>query len=50
MKTRSREKNVGWRIDYFYISKSLQDKLKDAKILDKIMGSDHCPITLDVKW
>lgn len=48
MKTRSREKNVGWRIDYFYTSKSLEDKIKDAKILDHIQGSDHCPIVLEL--
>lgn len=49
MKTRSREKNVGWRIDYFYTSKILKDKIKDAKILDHIFGSDHCPISLEVE-
>jgi len=48
MKTRSREKNVGWRIDYFYTSKSLENKIKDAKILDDVFGSDHCPIVLDL--
>lgn len=50
MKTRSREKNVGWRIDYFYTSKSLEKNIVDAKILDEVMGSDHCPITLEVKF
>lgn len=49
MKTRSREKNVGWRIDYFYTSKSLEKKIVDAQILDQVMGSDHCPIVLEVK-
>ncbi len=49
MKTRSREKNVGWRIDYIYTSKSLKDKIKNATIDDGIMGSDHCPITLEVE-
>ena len=46
MKTRSRDKNVGWRIDYIYTSKSLKNKIKDATIEDQIFGSDHCPITL----
>ncbi|MBR2133602.1 MAG: exodeoxyribonuclease III [Eubacterium sp.] len=45
---KSREKNAGWRIDYFITSKSLDDKLKDAKIHTEIFGSDHCPIELDI--
>ena len=49
MKTRSREKNVGWRIDYFFASKSLSGKILDAKILDDFMGSDHCPVILSIK-
>ena len=46
----ARENNVGWRIDYFFISKSLLPKLKAAKIYDQVTGSDHCPIsiTLDI--
>lgn len=46
----ARENNVGWRIDYFFISKSLLPKLKAAEIYDQVTGSDHCPIsiTLDV--
>lgn len=43
---RSREKNSGWRIDYFLTSGSLKDKLKDAIIHTKVMGSDHCPVEL----
>ena len=46
---RAREKNAGWRIDYFLISDSLKDKLEDAKIHTEIMGSDHCPVELDLK-
>lgn len=42
----AREKNVGWRIDYFIVSKSLENKIKEANIYDKIMGSDHCPVGL----
>ena len=46
MKTRSRDKNVGWRIDYAYTSKSLQENILNATIEDQVFGSDHCPITL----
>jgi len=42
--TRARERNVGWRIDYFYINEEFRDRLKDAFILQEVMGSDHCPI------
>ncbi len=45
---KSREKNAGWRIDYFITSKRLNDKLTDAKIHTDILGSDHCPIELDI--
>lgn len=48
MKTKARERNVGWRIDYFFISKNLQDKLKSSFILSQIMGSDHCPIGIEI--
>ncbi|MBR1651295.1 MAG: exodeoxyribonuclease III [Lachnospiraceae bacterium] len=44
----AREKNAGWRIDYFVASKKLEKKLKDAKIHCDIMGSDHCPVELDM--
>lgn len=43
---RAREKNAGWRIDYFIVSDSLQPRLKDAKIYTDVMGSDHCPVGL----
>ena len=42
-----REKNIGWRIDYFLVSKSLEDKISAASIENKIFGSDHCPVTLE---
>ena len=45
----ARAKNAGWRIDYFCVSESLKDRLEDAKILTDIMGSDHCPVELDIK-
>lgn len=45
---KAREKNAGWRIDYFLTSESLKDKLVDAKIHTDIMGSDHCPVELDI--
>ena len=44
----ARAKNAGWRIDYFCVSESLKERLKDAKILTDVMGSDHCPIELDM--
>ena len=46
---KAREKNVGWRIDYFIVSESLKDKIEDANIYQDIMGSDHCPIGLEIK-
>lgn len=45
---KAREKNAGWRIDYFITSKALDSKLLDAKIHTDILGSDHCPIELDI--
>jgi exodeoxyribonuclease-3 len=47
-RTRARERNVGWRIDYFVISDRLRDKVKDAFILPEVMGSDHCPVGLEL--
>lgn len=45
----ARANNVGWRLDYFYVSPELKTEIKDADILVDIMGSDHCPIVLDLK-
>jgi exodeoxyribonuclease-3 len=45
----AREKNAGWRIDYFVISDRLRSRLEDAKIHTEILGSDHCPVELDLK-
>ena len=44
----AREKNAGWRIDYFLTSARLDDKLQDAKIHTEIFGSDHCPVEVDI--
>lgn len=44
MKTRSRDRNVGWRIDYFFVSKELEKNVKKAWIASDVMGSDHCPV------
>lgn len=49
MKTFARERNVGWRIDYFFISPNLLPKVKKTAIREDIFGSDHCPITLELK-
>ncbi|MCU6763039.1 Exodeoxyribonuclease [uncultured Roseburia sp.] len=46
---KAREKNAGWRIDYFITSESLKESLKDAKIHTDIFGSDHCPVELDIE-
>ena len=46
---KAREKNVGWRIDYFITSNSLKEKIEDSKIHSEVMGSDHCPIELDIE-
>ena len=45
---RAREKNAGWRIDYFLVSDSLRDRVKGAFIHTSVMGSDHCPVELDL--
>ena len=45
----ARAKNAGWRIDYFCVSESLKDRLVDAKIHTEVLGSDHCPVELDIR-
>ena len=47
---RAREKNIGWRIDYFVVSERVKNKIKEAKIHSDIMGSDHCPVELDIEF
>lgn len=46
---RAREKNAGWRIDYFLVSERFMSRVKDAKILSEVYGSDHCPILLEIE-
>ncbi|MBI3553628.1 MAG: exodeoxyribonuclease III [Elusimicrobia bacterium] len=48
MQSFARERNVGWRIDYFYISANLRSRLKGAFILPEVMGSDHCPVGIEL--
>lgn len=49
MRTGARERNVGWRIDYIFVSKILKTKIEDAFILDDVYGSDHCPVGITLK-
>lgn len=49
MLTRARDRNVGWRIDYFFVSEELRPALKGAFILSEIQGSDHCPVGIDLE-
>lgn len=48
-RTFARERNIGWRIDYFIVSNELKGKIHDAKIFNEIEGSDHCPVYLELK-
>jgi len=48
-RTRARERNVGWRLDYFFVNEEFKDKVKTSYILSDVMGSDHCPIGLEIK-
>lgn len=45
---KAREKNAGWRIDYFLVSERLMDRVKDARILSDVYGSDHCPVVIEL--
>ncbi len=49
LKTRARERNIGWRIDYFFVSEELRKRVKAAYILPEVEGSDHCPIGLEME-
>ena len=46
--TRARDRNVGWRIDYFFVNEELMDRVSNAFILSDVMGSDHCPVGIDL--
>ncbi len=50
LKTRARDRNVGWRIDYFFLQKDLFPHLKNAYIMPEVMGSDHCPVGIDLEF
>tara|TARA_R110002126_G_scaffold245169_3_gene388403 strand:+ start:194 stop:964 length:771 start_codon:yes stop_codon:yes gene_type:complete len=50
MRGGARDRNVGWRLDYFLVSESIWDKVKSAQIHDQVMGSDHCPISLEIEF
>ena len=47
-RTRARERNVGWRLDYFFVNEEFKDKVKASYIMADVMGSDHCPICLEL--
>ena len=49
MKTRARDRNVGWRIDYFFVNKEFMPHVKKAFIYQHIMGSDHCPVGIEIE-
>jgi exodeoxyribonuclease-3 len=49
MPTKARERNIGWRIDYFFVARELLDRVTDAFILPEVMGSDHCPVGLRLR-
>ena len=49
-RTRARERNAGWRLDYFYVNEEIKDNVKKAEILDQVFGSDHCPVTLELEF
>ncbi len=48
-RTAARKRNVGWRIDYFFVDKRMKNKIEDSYILNDVMGSDHCPIAIKIK-
>ena len=48
VRTRARERDIGWRLDYFFVSEDIQDSVKSAFILKDVMGSDHCPVGIEV--
>ena len=49
-RTKARDRNAGWRLDYFYVNEEIKDNVKSAEILDDVFGSDHCPVTLELEF
>lgn len=49
-RTRARERNAGWRLDYFYVNEEMKDKVLNAEILSDVYGSDHCPVTVELDY
>lgn len=49
MRMRARERNVGWRLDYFFVDEGLRDAVRGARIHDQVLGSDHCPVELELE-
>ena len=49
LRTRARERNIGWRLDYFFVSENLLDSVTEANILSQVMGSDHCPVGIKLR-
>ena len=49
-RTKARDRNAGWRLDYFYVNEEIKDNVKSAEILDDVFGSDHCPVTLEIEF
>jgi exodeoxyribonuclease-3 len=49
-RTKARDRNAGWRLDYFYVNEEMKDKVKSATILNQVYGSDHCPVTLELDF
>ena len=49
-RTKARDRNAGWRLDYFYVNEEIKDNVKSAEILSDIYGSDHCPVTLELEF
>ena len=48
-RTRARERNVGWRLDYFFVNEEFKDNVRASYIISEVMGSDHCPIALEIE-
>ena len=46
----ARDRNVGWRIDYFVVSNEIKQFIQNVEILNDVLGSDHCPVTLDMSF